>query len=174
MKKTGLILALFFSLTGCKGQQLKVNQSRYDGASVKLYYRSSFDPAYPSTFKCITPVTLSPNLSEKVLDFDASVRHKKDIKYRGQTGGDISSLIKFYRLKIEKPAGESVKRFIYISEDRKICMDTDEDISEQADFEQGMPYLNYELNSGEIDTSFIGELKQIVDSSPLISGKDED
>lgn len=173
MNKQGVYLALLLCLTGCQSTP-KVDKSRYGGAEVTLYYRSAFDEAYPNTYKCISPVVIDSELTEKILDFDASVRQKGNFQYKGNTGAEDASLIQYYRLKIKKPSEKAVKRYIYISQDRKTCMNIDEDSAKQSSPEKGQLYLKYDFSDKSIDSSFVEEIKKIVDSAPLISGKDED
>ena len=176
MKRNLLFLSLIFLLSGCHNNhsieskvKFQLEKSKYDGAEVTLHYTLTEDSAYPDTFLAIEPVILETKLSNKIIDFESNVRNLGGLEYIGTTGGIYKECV----LEIKKES--KPKRWLRLFENGTLFWDYDEEMNKCLDEDREPLYLTYSLSDKDnLDTSFLDEIKSIIDSSEIHSRKSKD
>lgn len=185
MNRKILTFSLVFLLAGCQNKQpmesqtnstihsqlkYQLDKSKYDGAEVTLHYVLNEDPAYLGNLLAINPVILETALSGKILDFESKVRNLGALDYVGRTGGGWG-VFKCYQLEIKKE--DKPTRWLTVFENQTFFTDRDEERAKYPDADGEPLYLSYALLDKEgLDTSFLNEIKSIVDSSEIHSRKE--
>ena len=185
MNRKILTFSLIFLLAGCQNKQpmesqtnstihsqlkYQLDKSKYDGAEVTLHYVLNEDPAYLGNLLAINPVILETALSEKILDFESKVRNLGALDYVGSTGGGWG-VFKCYQLEIKKE--DKPTRWLTVFENQTFFTDRGEERAKYPDADGEPLYLSYDLlDKDSLDTSFLKEIKSIVDSSEIHSRKE--